>query len=61
MVVLLGIPVLVIGFLLGVNPLLVVAVSGGVTGLLAGLDPFTVLDKFGEAFVANRGVRAIQF
>jgi len=56
LVVLLGIPVLVIGFLLGVNPLLVVAVSGGVTGLLAGLDPFTVLDKFGEAFVANRGV-----
>lgn len=56
MIVLLGIPILMIGFLIGLNPLLVVAASGGVTCLLAGLDPLAVVDKFGEAFVANRGV-----
>ena len=50
MLVLLGIPVLVIGFVVGLNPLLVVAIAGFATGLLAGLDPLTILSAFGKAF-----------
>ena len=56
MLVLLGIPVLVIGFVIGLNPLLVVAIAGFATGLLAGLDPLTILSAFGKAFIQNRYV-----
>ena len=56
MLVLSGIPVIVIGFLIGFNPLLVVTVAGFVTGLAAGLDPIAVLSAFGKAFVQNRFV-----
>lgn len=54
MLVLLGIPILVIGFVVGLNPLLVVAIAGFATGLLAGLDPLAILAAFGKAFVQNR-------
>jgi len=43
LLVLLGIPILVIGFVVGLNPLLVVAIAGFATGLLAGLDPLAIL------------------
>lgn len=56
MIVLLGIPVLIVGFMVGLNPLLVVALSGAVTGLLAGLDPLAILSAFGKAFIQNRYV-----
>ena len=56
MIVLLGIPVLIIGFVVGLNPLLVVALSGVVTGILAGLDPLAILAAFGKAFIQNRYV-----
>ena len=56
MLVLFGIPVLVVGFVVGLNPLLVVALSGLVTGLLAGLDPVAILAGFGKAFIQNRYV-----
>ena len=56
MLVLLGIPILVIGFVAGLNPLLVVAVAGVATGLLAGLDPLAIVSAFGKAFIQNRFV-----
>ena len=56
MLVLSGILVIVVGFLIGFNPLLVVTVAGCVTGLAAGLDPVAVLSAFGKAFVQNRFV-----
>ncbi|TPG53897.1 DUF969 domain-containing protein [Sphingomonas glacialis] len=59
MLVLAGIGVIVAGFLLRFNPLLVVAVSALVTGLAAGIDLLAILAAFGKAFNANRFVSAI--
>jgi len=56
---LLGIAVIVVGFLLRFNPLLVVAASALVTGLAAGLDPLAVLAAFGKAFNDARYVSLI--
>jgi uncharacterized membrane protein len=57
--VLLGIAVIVLGFVLRFNTLLVVAVSALVTGLAAGLDPLAVLAAFGKAFNDARYVSVI--
>lgn len=54
MIVLSGIGIVVIGFALRFNPLLVVTVAGVVTGLSAGLDPLKVVALLGKAFVENR-------
>jgi uncharacterized membrane protein len=51
---LLGVLLVVIGFLLRFNPLLVVVVAGLVTGALAGLAPLALLELFGQAFLNNR-------
>ena len=59
MLVLLGIVVIVAGFLLRFNPLPVVIVSALVTGLAAGLDPVAIVEAFGKAFNANRFVTVI--
>lgn len=59
MLVLAGIAVIVAGFLLRFNPLLVVAVSALVTGLAAGLDPLAILAAFGKAFNTNRYVTIV--
>jgi uncharacterized membrane protein len=59
MLVLSGIVVIVAGFLLRFNPLLVVAISALVTGLCAGLDPIAVISAFGKAFNNSRYVTAI--
>ena len=59
MLVLLGIVVIVAGFLLRFNPLPVVIVSELVTGLAAGLDPVAIVEAFGKAFNANRFVTVI--
>jgi len=56
MLVLAGIVVIVAGFLLRFNPLLVVIVSAAVTGLAAGLSPLAILAAFGKAFNASRYV-----
>ncbi|MCA1653602.1 MAG: DUF969 domain-containing protein [Sphingomicrobium sp.] len=56
---LLGIALVVLGFLLRFNPLLVVAVSAIVTGLLGGLDPLKVVATLGKAYNDNRNVTAI--
>ncbi|WP_298686131.1 DUF969 family protein [uncultured Sphingomonas sp.] len=59
MLVLAGIVVIVAGFLLRFNPLLVVIVSAAVTGLAAGMTPLAILAAFGKAYNANRYVTVI--
>ena len=59
MLVLAGIAVIVLGFLLRFNPLLVVAVSALVTGLAAHLGPVEILAAFGKAFNNTRLVTVI--
>lgn len=51
---LLGILLVVAGFALRLNPMLVVTVAALATGLLAGLDPLEVIATFGKAFNDNR-------
>ena len=51
---LLGILVVVAGFALKLNPMLVVTMSALVTGLLAGMGPLEVIATFGKAFNDNR-------
>ncbi len=59
MLVLAGILVIVAGFMLRFNPLLVVAVSALVTGLAAGLDPVAIIAAFGKAFNDARYISVI--
>ena len=59
MLVLIGIAVIVVGFMLRFNPLLVVLASALVTGWAAGLDPVATLAAFGKAFNTNRIVTII--
>ncbi|SMF62050.1 DUF969 domain-containing protein [Allosphingosinicella indica] len=56
---LLGILVVIIGFLLRLNPLLVVATAAFVTGITAGLDPVAVVAAFGKAFNDNRYITVV--
>ena len=53
---LLGIVVLVLGFALRFNPMLVVPVAAITTGLLAGLDINEVIAKLGKAFNDSRAI-----
>src|ERR1700681_2717858 len=57
--VLLGIAVIVLGFLIGLNPLLVVAVAAVVTGLAAGRHLIEILAAFGKAFNDSRYVSVV--
>ena len=54
--VLLGIAVVVVGFALKLNPMLVVTVAGVVTGLLGGLSPVDILNDFGTGFAGSRSI-----
>ncbi len=56
MIVLLGVLLVVIGFALRFNPLLVVTVAGIVSALLGGVSPLHVLDAFGTGFASSRSV-----
>jgi uncharacterized membrane protein len=56
---LLGIALVILGFALRFNPLLVVAVSAIVTGLLGGLPFLKVLGELGHGFNQNRNVTMI--
>jgi uncharacterized membrane protein len=56
---LLGIAVVVVGFLLRVNPLLVIGAAALVTGLAAHLSPLEILSAFGKAFNENRYVSVV--
>ncbi len=51
---LLGILLVVLGFALRMNPMLVVTGSAIVTGLLGGMDLVKVISTFGKAFNDNR-------
>ncbi|WP_203964709.1 DUF969 domain-containing protein [Actinocatenispora thailandica] len=56
MLVLIGVLLVVLGFALRLNPLVVVTVAGIVTGLLGGLSPLKILDAFGNGFAGSRSV-----
>src|SRR3546814_14449130 len=56
---LLGGAVIVMGFMLRLNALLVVTLAAVVTGLAAGLEPLAVIAAFGKAFNDARYVSAI--
>jgi uncharacterized membrane protein len=56
---LLGIALVVVGFALSFNPLLVVAAAAIVTGLLGGMDFVEVLGALGKGFNDNRYVSII--
>ena len=51
---LIGILLVVVGFALKFNPVLVVTVAAIATGLIAGMDPLEVIGTFGKAFNDNR-------
>ncbi|MBC3934778.1 DUF969 domain-containing protein [Undibacterium sp. CY7W] len=51
---LIGIPIVVIGFALRFNPVLVVTLAGLVTGLAVGMDFWLLLETFGEKFLNSR-------
>lgn len=57
--VLLGILVVVVGFVLRFNPLVVVVAAAAVTGLAGGLGPVATLAAFGKAFNDSRYVTVI--
>ncbi|HWH18267.1 MAG TPA: DUF969 domain-containing protein [Allosphingosinicella sp.] len=52
--VLLGILIVVVGFALRLNPMLVVTAAAIVTGLIAGMELVEVISTFGKAFNDNR-------
>lgn len=54
MLVLSGIGVIILGFALRLNPLMVVVAAAAVTGWAAGLDALATLAALGKAFNANR-------
>lgn len=51
---LIGIPIVVVGFALKFNPLLVVTLAGLVTGWAVGMDYLALLQTFGEKFLNSR-------
>jgi uncharacterized membrane protein len=53
---LIGIVVLVLGFALRFNPMLVVPIAAITTGLLAGLDLDSVISRLGKAFNDSRAI-----
>lgn len=56
---LIGILIVVVGFALRMNPLLVVTVAGLATGLASGLGPVEVVSAFGKAFTESRYVAIV--
>ena len=56
---LIGIVIVVVGFVLRMNPLLVVTVAGLATGIAGGLAPLEVVAAFGKAFINSRYVAIV--
>ena len=56
---LIGVAIVIVGFALRANPLLVVTVAGLATGLAGGMDPVAVVTEFGRAFTENRYVALV--
>src|SRR3546814_6665377 len=59
MLVLIGILIIIAGFLLRFNPLLVIMASALATGLAAGLDLTAIVVAFGKAFNDTRYVSIV--
>ncbi len=59
MLTLIGILIVVVGFVLRINPLLVVTIAGLATGLASGLGPVEVVTAFGKAFIESRYVAIV--
>jgi len=57
--VLIGLAVLVVGFALRFNPLPVILIAAGATGLAAGLDLHAIISTFGKAYNTNRYVSVV--
>lgn len=56
---LIGIPIIVAGFALRFNPLMVVIAAGLATGLAVGMDVGLLLETFGEKFMNSRQLASI--
>lgn len=56
MLVLIGVLLVIIGFAVRLNPLIVVTVAGIVTALLGGMNPLQILEAFGSGFASSRSV-----
>jgi len=54
MLVLSGVLIVILGFALRLNPWVVVAVAGVVSGIAGGSTPRGVIEEFGRAFADNR-------
>ena len=54
MLTLIGVAIVILGFALRLNPLLVVVAAALATGLAAGIDLVAVVTEFGRAFTQNR-------
>ena len=59
MLVLSGIAIVILGFVLRFQPLLVIAAAAFVTGLAAGLDPVAIVAALGKAFNETRYVSIV--
>ena len=53
---LLGILIVVIGFVLKLDSILIIMFAAIVTALVAGMDPVTFLETLGSSFIANRSM-----
>lgn len=51
---LIGVVIVIIGFMLKMDAMATVVVAGLVTGLVAGLSPLDILNTLGNAFITNR-------
>ncbi len=56
---LIGVPIIVAGFALRFNPLMVVIAAGMATGLAVGMDLGLLLETFGEKFMNSRQLASI--
>jgi uncharacterized membrane protein len=56
---LIGVAIVIVGFMLRMNPLLVVTVAGIATGIAGGLGPLAVVAAFGKAFITSRYVAIV--
>ena len=54
--VLLAVAIVVVGFALRLNAMLVVAVAGITAGLIAGMSPIKIIETFGTGFASSRSV-----
>lgn len=51
---LIGVLIVIVGFIMKLDTLAVVVVAGLATGLVAGMSPLAILDTLGSAFITNR-------